>query len=174
MNGLLPWQCISGQRSRLLGKGKCGFPLLTIEHALCGPNFTLASWLVWSLCRQPQLFKLMDSVVLSCLEDTYLLLPGLWFLELLEHFIPSSLWGIHGHTIPRHLFCELWPVVNFCVNCHSLHKEASLMRSPSWTNLQIQRCKFRSSLILCSVSKITEQGLHLGTQSSPDMGSWLY
>lgn len=77
------------------------------------------------------------------------LLPSHW--SLMERYGIDVLFRA-GHSTPffpaelstRHqLFPEFWIVVTLFINLHPLHKETSLMRFESCTNLQMQWCVFR-------------------------------
>lgn len=60
-------------------------------------------------------------------------------------FFPAEL------STPHQLFPVFWIVVTLFINLHSLHKETSLMRFESCTNLQMQRCIFRQTFNIISV-----------------------
>lgn len=78
---------------------------------------------------------------------------------------------MQGWVLNRHSFSELWLVRSFCISHHPLHKEASLLRSESFTNLQ------RSSegcLILSPFRQVVIGGSCLGPISLHAMSSWSY
>jgi hypothetical protein len=57
-----------------------------------------------------------------------------------------------------HWHFPLWPVISFCVNHHSLHKETSLMNPESYTNYEERNLNLERSLMHCPFSKITVVG----------------
>lgn len=69
---------------------------------------------------------------------------------------------IYSWALYRHLSSELWPVVNFYINHHPLHREVSLMKTERCTNLWI-------NMIPCPFSKLVAS-LLLGPISSPIHG----
>lgn len=87
------------------------------------------------LCRQPQLW-VHESRVLLCSRDTVILFSP-WFLALTVFASPLLQWSLsliqkgYDTDVPfvteSHFGFAL--VLNFCVNCHPLHKEILLMRS---------------------------------------------
>lgn len=53
-----------------------------------------------------------------------------------------------------HLFFVQWLIVSFCINCHQLCKEATVMRSQNYIIYRKRNRNLESRLILCLFSRI--------------------
>lgn len=113
----------------------------------------LECWLAWSntcvLQATTVVVRSGAEVILSCSEDAV----AVWSSTASgsDSFLPSVPWWslclvrgmwctcpMCGWALHRHLLSALGPVMTFSINCCTLHKETSLMRSESCTNLWVE------------------------------------
>lgn len=132
------------------------------------------SWAGNHHCCEP-----IAKVVLSCAEDTVVFWTSsmsgscmLMFPLLIWSFIYGKRCNIYIPfvSIHSHLFSVLLKVVNFWIN-HPLHKEASLKRSGSSINLEID-AYLEDGLLARPFGKIIVAGLLWEPLSASNMGSW--
>lgn len=73
---------------------------------------------------------------------------------------------INGWWLHRHISYTLWPAVSLCVICHLLSKDASLMRTKTYTKLWGETQVFDDDLVLWPFGQIIVLGSPIELMSS--------